>query len=119
MAAMIVMSGAVLVIVNFFSAEAREIRGNHEKFAAQLLAESEIERLRTLAYEDIPLGLGQAVPATLPSAGRLKDCRIFMDVSEPEPGLKQATVRVQWSSSRGRPLGVSQVAVYAKEARRR
>ena len=118
LASLALIGGAVMVLLVFFRTEMHEVRRSHERAAAQLVAESEIERLRTLSYDEIPVHAGRALPLSLPSAKRLKEARILLTVKEVEPGLKQVAVRVEWLSRRGRPLAAEMAAVFSREARR-
>ncbi len=118
LAALALLAGGVFVSAVFFRTEVREIRGTQERFAALLIAESEIERLHTLTYNDIPVGASHALKLTLPSAKRLKESSGTLSVREIEPGLKEATVRIGWSSPRGRPLFVEMTGVFSREGLR-
>lgn len=118
-AAMVLLTGAVFTLVLFFRAEVRETRTAHERFAAQLLAESEMARLRLQPYEALRTGKDQALAVELPAMKRLKAGRIKLDIEEIEPGLKSITVRVEWNSPRGRPLYAQLAGVFAREARPR
>jgi len=115
LAALALLSAGVFVSLVFFRTEIREVRAIHERFAALLIAESELERLGTLSYEDIPEGAGQRIALALPSAGRLKECAGTLSAREVGPGLKQATVRITWSSPRGGPLFVEMTRVFSRE----
>ena len=119
LAAFALLAGGVFLSVVFFRTEVRELRYTHERLAALLIAESEIERLHTLSYEEIARGDGQPLNLTLPSARRLKEGRGTLSVKEIEPGLKNVTVRIQWSSPRGRPCFVEMRSVLSKEGRLR
>ena len=112
--ALAVLAGGVFVSVAFFRTEVRELRNTHERLAALLIAESEIERLRALPYDNIPVGDGQSLGLKLPSARRLKGAAGALTVKETEPGLKAATVRVEWISPKGRPLRVELSSEFAK-----
>ena len=104
--ALAMLGAGVFLSMAFFRAEVKEVRSTHERFAALLIAESEIERLRTLPYERIPIGEGQPLELKLPSAKHLKEATGTLTVQEIAPGLKAATVRIHWSSPRGTPLRV-------------
>ena len=117
MAALVLLTGAVFVLVTFFRAEVREIRATHERFAAQLLAESEMARLRLLPYEDLKSGEQRMAAEELPALKRLKEGRVKVAVEEIESGLKEITVRVEWESPRGRALSAELTGVFAEEAR--
>jgi hypothetical protein len=116
--ALALIASSVLVCVAFFRTEAREVRGTQDEFAALLIAESEIERLRTLPYDRIAAGEAQPLALTLPSAAHLKESAATLTVKELQPGLKRAEVRVEWSSSKGRRLHVEQAAEFSAEAGR-
>ena len=104
--ALAILGAGVFLSMAFFRAEVKEVRSTHERFAALLIAESEIERLRTLPYERIPIGEGQPLALKLPSARHLKEATGTLTAQEIGPGLKAATVRIHWSSPRGTPLHV-------------
>jgi len=56
LAAFALMTGAVFTCVVFFRAEVREVRNTQERLTALLIAESEVERLHTLRYDQIVPG---------------------------------------------------------------
>ena len=118
MLALALVASSVLVCVAFFRSEVRELRGAQDAFNAQLIAESEIERLRALPYERLALGAAQPLALTLPSAARLKESAATLTVKELQPGLKRAEVRIEWSSSKGRRLHVEQAAEFTPEGAR-
>ena len=116
LAALALMTGSVLVTLAFFRAEVREVRNNQERFAALLVAESEIERLHTLRYDQIGLGENQPLALKMPSARGLKESAGTLTVKELEHGLKRAEVRIEWSSPKGQPLHVSLAEEFSAEA---
>lgn len=117
--AMALLSTGVFVVMVFCRNEAREQRNSHERLVAQLAAESELERLRTVSYDRIAAGDRQAVASTLPSMQKLKEAKTFLTVAEVEPGLKQATARVEWSSPVGKPQFVEFTAHFSREGQPR
>ncbi len=115
--ALTLITGILFASVVLFGKQVRAVRNTHERLAAMLIAESEIERLRTLPYERIETGAARPLSLALPSAARLKECSATLMVTELSPGLKRAEVRVQWSSPKGRPLGATMASEFAAEAR--
>ena len=113
--AMILLTGAVFTCVWFYHAEVRSVRATHERMVAQLVAESEIERLRALEYDRIPLGAGQKLELALPSAEQLCDVSATLDVATASEGLKQAVVRVQWRSQRGNLCEARVCGLFSKQ----
>jgi len=103
LAGLALMGGAVFLCLLFFRTEVGEGRARHERYAALLLAESEIERLCTAPYAGIPAGDNQALVLTLPSARQLKEGKALLSVKEIEPGIKQGTVTIQWLTREGHP----------------
>ena len=118
MLALALIASAVFVSLAFFRSEVRELRRSQDEFAALLIAESEIERLHTLPYDRIAAGEAQPLALTLPSAARLKEAAATLTVKELLPGIKSATVRVEWTSSTGRRLRVEQAAEFTTEVAR-
>lgn len=118
LAALALLSMGVFASMTFFRTEVREVRNTHERFAAALLAESEIERLRALPYDQIPIGEKQALKLTLPAAARVKGAAALLTVTESEPGLKTATVEITWRSPKDRPLRVEMSSSFAAEGSR-
>lgn len=114
--ALAIIAGTLLVALAFYRAEVRELRLSQEKFAALLIAESEIERLRTVPYDGIVPGDARDTALALPSAARLKKCSASVAVAEIAPGLKRAEVRVEWLSPLDKPLTVTLASEYAVEA---
>ena len=114
--ALAMVATGIFTLTLLFRSEARELRTTHERFAAQLAAESEIERLRAVSFDAIPLGARQPLPLALPSMQRLKEARAVLTVSAPAPGVKSALVRVEWSSSTGKPLFTELAGLFTKEA---
>ena len=114
LAALALLTTAVFTSVVFFRNEVRASRTLQERFAASLIAESEMERLHTLRYDDIPIGADQALNLALPSAKQLKQCAATLSVRQAQPGLKEATVRVQWRSPTGRPLLVEMRGAFSR-----
>ena len=115
LAALALIAGTIMLAVVFFRTQVREVRGIHERFAARLIAESEMERLRTLPYGVIPVGAKQPRQVTFPSAMRLKEARVTLDVQEIESGLKRARVLVQWSSRAGKPRRAELTGEFSRE----
>ena len=115
MVALAVLTGGVFLLVAYHRAEVRELRATQETLCATLIAESEIERLITLPYEEMPAGPTQALAFSVPSAARLKGARGTLTVSEVEPGLKEAEVTVFWQPLRGPDRSVSLRRSFAKE----
>jgi hypothetical protein len=101
MIALVLLGGAILTSLVFFRAEAKEIRGSHERLSALLVAESEMEHLRATPFEAVPLGTAMPLVPTVPSAGRIKALSETLTVVEGGPGMKEATVRVEWDSPKG------------------
>ena len=116
LAALALLGMGIFVAVVFFRAEVREIRYSHDRLAALLIAQSEIERLHTIPFDRIAVGEGQSLNLALPSAKRVKDCAGRLTIDRIEPGLKRATVRIDWRSARGLPLHVTASSVFSKEA---
>ena len=114
--ALAVLSTGVFVAMVFFRAHVRELRYMQERFAAILLAESEIEYLRALPYEDIRVGESRPVSLRLQSAGQLREATGRLAVQEIKPGLKTAEVRIRWVSPKGRSVGVEMASKFSKEA---
>lgn len=96
MVALMLLGGVVMTGVTFMEAETRDVRISHERFAAALAAESELERLRALPFDQIKVGAGQALAPDAPSMGRLPDAAGELVVVESAPGLKTATVVIRW-----------------------
>ena len=117
--AMTLLSTGVFVVMVFCRNEAREQRTAHERLVAQLAAESELERLRTVPFDGIAPGDRRPVASTLPSMQRLKEGKVLLTVAELEPGLKRATARVEWSSPVGKPLFVEFTALFSREGQPR
>ena len=117
MAAGALLTAGIFMAVVFFRAEVREIRFTHERFAVMLLAQSEIERLHTLPYDEIELGDDQALELTLPSAERVKEISGTVSVREVAEGLKSATVQVQWRVPKGTVNRVELTRTFAREGR--
>ena len=117
MAAGALLTAGIFTAVVFFRAEVREIRFTHERFAVMLLAQSEIERLHTLPYDEIKVGEDQALELTLPSAERIKEVSGAVSVKEIAEGLKSATVRVQWRVPKGTVNRVELTRTFAQEGR--
>ena len=117
--ALALITGTIAVAVLFFRTQVREARQIHERFAARLIAESEIERLHARAYETIPVDAKQALKLTLPSADQLKGAQAALHAREIEPGLKQVRIVVRWRSRRGRPRQVGLTGEFSREGLRR
>jgi len=115
LAAFALLTGGVFMAVLFFRAEVRELRFTHERFAAMLIAQSEIERLHTLPYDEIPVGESQALELTLPSAEHVKELCGTLSVTEPTPGLKNTGVRIEWRSPNGTPHHVELTSAFSRE----
>lgn len=115
LAAMAVLALGVFVLVAHHRAEVRELRATQETLCATLIAESEIERLLTLPYDDITPGPGQVVALSVPSAAKLKGSHGTLTVVEPEPGLKEAEVAVFWQPLRGPERSVSLRRTFSRE----
>ena len=113
--AMSLMAGAVVATVALYRSVVRDCRVTQERLSAALVARSELERLRAIPYDRIPAGAATRLPLTLPAAQHLKGAGEFLTVRELEPGLKEATVRVEWESPQGRPLMVEMGAVFSRE----
>jgi len=96
MIALMLLGGVVMTGVTFMEAETRDVRISHERFAAALAAESELERLRALPFEQIRVGAGQALAPGAPSMQCLPDAAGELNVVETAPGLKSATVVIRW-----------------------
>jgi Tfp pilus assembly protein PilV len=101
MLALALLSGGVMVTLVFFRNEAREVRSTHERLSALMIAESEIERLRATPFEAIQVGPDLPVAPNVPAAERMKEFSETLTVVKTEDGMKQATVRVEWDSSKG------------------
>ena len=99
LAALMLFGGGVLLAVTFFRTEVRALRFDHEHAAGVLIAESELERLAAVPWSRLTPGDNQPMTLDLPAADRLKSCRGFLTVREPEPGLREATVRIVWDSA--------------------
>ena len=117
LAAMALLVGGVFMAVVFFRAEVREVRFTHERFAVMLVAQSEIERLHTLPYDQIAVGEARPIELTLPSAKRIKEASGTLSVQEVSPGLKAATVRIAWRSPSGTPHHVELTNEFSREGR--
>ena len=115
LAALALFGGGILLAMTFFQAEVREVRASHERCAGILLAESEIERLTTVAYDAIRTGKDQPLTLTVPSARRLKNVRGTLTVREVESGLKEATVRIVWDTPRRATRQVEMMRLFALE----
>ena len=113
--AMMLLSVGVFAAVVFFRTEVRELRSTHERFAAQLIAESEMERLRALPYDAVRTD--ENAPLDLPAVKQLREARGRIRVTEIEDGLKSATVRVEWRTPAGSPLYAEAAGLFAREAR--
>ena len=113
-AALTLLSVGVFVTVVFFRAEVREVHNMHERFVAILTAESEIERLRTLPYDQILVGESRSLELSLPSAKHLNEAEGTLTVREIKPGLKTAVVRIRWISPKGRPLHVEMASEFSR-----
>ena len=111
--ALAVLGFGVFFMVAFFRSEVRELRYAHDRLTAQLLAESEIERLRGIPHEEIKNG--SALDLSLPSAERLANVRGRLAVETPAPGWKRATVRIEWDSPKGWPVSVELSGDFAEE----
>ena len=119
LAALALLAGGVLMATVFFRTEVRELRFTHERFAAMLIAQSEIERLHTISYEQILSGAGRPLDLNLPSAKRVKEINGTLTVVKRSPGLKAATVRIDWRSPSGTPHHVKLTNVFSREGSRR
>jgi hypothetical protein len=119
LAALALITSGVFVCVVFFRTEVRELRNTQEKFAALLIAESEIERFHTLRYDQIAVGEDQPLALNLPSARALKEAAGTVTVKELERGIKRAEVRIGWSSPTGAPLHVALAEEFTSCAERR
>jgi len=115
MVALAVLSSGVLLLVAYHRAEVRDLRLTQETQCATLIAESEIERLITLPFGEIPPGAAQPLTLSLPSAAKLKGARGTLTVNETEPGLKGAVVEVFWQPLRGPERCISFQRSFAKE----
>jgi hypothetical protein len=113
--ALAVFGTGIFIAVTFIRAEVRETRNIVERQSAMLLAQSEIERMRLLPYDQLAVGEDQKLALTLPSAQRLKESYGALTVHEIEPGVKEALVGVHWSSPTGRPLKVEMTAQFSRE----
>ena len=111
------LTAGIFTAVVFFRAEVREIRFTHERFAVMLLAESEIERLHALPYDEIKVGEDQPLALTLPSAERSKEVSGTVSIKETDEGLKSATVRVQWRVPKGTVNRIELTRAFAQEGR--
>ena len=114
-AAMMLLAVGVFAAVVFFRTEVRELRGAHEQFAALLIAESEMERLRVLPYDE--MRTDENAPLALPAAKQLREARGRIRVTEIEDGLKSATVRVEWRTPSGIPMHAEATGLFAREGR--
>ena len=117
-AAIALLTGTVFLALVFFRTEVREVRNTHERLAALLLVESEIERLRTLPYAEIAVGAKRPLELQLPSAKRLKQAQGTLTVKEIKLGLKMATVRIGWRSRKGMPRHVEMTAEFSREGQK-
>lgn len=99
---MALLGGGILVSMTFFRNEARAVRNTHERLSAMMIAESELERLRALPPDQIQIGKDMPLQSSLPAADRMKNFSETLTVSLDKIGLKVATIRVEWESSRGR-----------------
>lgn len=115
MAALAVLGLGVFLLVAHHRAEVRELRLTQETLCATLIAESEVERLIALPYDQIAVGANQALALSVPSAARLKGARGTLTVAESEPGLKEAAVTVFWQPLRGPERAVSLRRTFARE----
>ena len=113
MMALMVLTTGVFTCVAFFRSQVREIRYEQDRTAAALIAESEIERLVTLPFGEIVSD--PALKPALPSAERLKKSSAALTVEEIEPGLKEATVRVEWETAKGARMGVQLARWFSRE----
>ena len=107
LAALGILAGGMFMALAFFRAEVRETRYTQDRFAALLIAQSEIERLYTLPYERILVVADRPLALDLPSAKRVKGVTGQLTVTEPEPGLKAATVRIEWKSPKDRVMHIT------------
>ncbi len=114
-AALMLLGVGVFAAVVFFRTEVRELRGAHEQFAGLLIAESEMERLYALPYDQVRSD--ENVPLALPSAKQLREARGRILVTEIEAGLKSATVRVEWRTPSGIPMHAEATGLFARERR--
>jgi hypothetical protein len=114
MVALMLLTGVCLVYATFYFREAREVRNTHERLAAGLLAEGEIERLRALPFHEISAGKERELTLKAPAARKLKGVGGTLSVSEVGDGLKRATVRIVWSSPRGRPNHVEMTGLFSR-----
>jgi len=117
-AAMALLTAGVFMALAFFRTEVREVRMSHERLSALLIAQSEVERLYSLSYDDIPVGEDQSLALDEPAAARLKGSQGLLSVAEIEPGLKRAEVRVTWRSPLDRPLHVDLTCTLSREGLR-
>jgi len=115
LAAMALLGIGVMVAMTFFRTEVREIRASHDRFSALLIAQSEVERLHTLSFDDLKVGKDRPLDLNLPSAARLKGARGRLTVRETAPGLRAATVRIEWESPTGTPLRVELQCLFSRE----
>jgi Tfp pilus assembly protein PilV len=113
--ALMLLGVGVFAAVVFFRTEVRELRGQHEQFAALLIAESEMERLRALPYDE--MRTDENAPLALPAAKQLREARGRILVTEIEDGLKSATVRVEWRTPSGIPMHAEAAGLFAREGR--
>jgi len=116
LAALALLSMGVFVSVRFFRTEVREIRYSHDRLAVLLIAQSEVERLHAIPFDRIVLGENQPLELALPSAERIQECTGRLSVVAVEPGLKEATVRIEWLSPKGVPRHVTASSVFCKES---